>query len=114
MDVLVEHTRKRVPAIAATSSGSTYSTIEFSKYAEKIGADCVMVTAPRPRLFRAGNHQLLQPAVRFAEDPGHAAGCGLHWRRLPAKVFVDLAHNIRISVLPNSRSSAGTKVSRDC
>src|SRR6185312_8093839 len=27
VDVLVEHTRKRVPAIAATSSGSTYSTI---------------------------------------------------------------------------------------
>jgi 4-hydroxy-tetrahydrodipicolinate synthase len=28
VDVLVEHTKKRVPAIAATSSGSTYSTIE--------------------------------------------------------------------------------------
>src|SRR5580704_11166316 len=47
VEVLVEHTRKRVPAIAATSCGSTYSTIEFSRYAEKVGADCVMVTPPR-------------------------------------------------------------------
>src|SRR5208283_4542332 len=47
VDVLAEHTRKRVPAIAATSSGSTCSTIEFSRYAEKAGADCLMVTAPR-------------------------------------------------------------------
>src|SRR5580692_7010906 len=43
VEVLVEHTRKRVPAIASTSSGSTRSTIEFSRYAEKLGADCVMV-----------------------------------------------------------------------
>ena len=47
VDVLVEHTRKRVPAIAATSCGSSYSTIEFSRYAEKVGADCLMVTPPR-------------------------------------------------------------------
>src|ERR1700720_2015576 len=45
VDVLIEHTGKRLPVIAATSCGSTYSTIEFSRYAEKAGADCLMVTA---------------------------------------------------------------------
>src|SRR5579864_3759837 len=44
VEVLFEHTRRRLPTIAATSSGSTYSTIEFSRYAEKIGAYCLMVT----------------------------------------------------------------------
>jgi 4-hydroxy-tetrahydrodipicolinate synthase len=39
VDVLVEHVAKRVPAIAATSSGSTRT--------EKVGADSVMVTASR-------------------------------------------------------------------
>src|SRR6187455_3449051 len=47
VDVLVEHTAKRIPVIAATSCGSTYSTIEFSRYAEKKGADCLMVMPPR-------------------------------------------------------------------
>src|SRR5581483_3418802 len=47
VDVLVAHTRRRVPAIAATSSGSTHSTVAFSKYAEQAGADCLMIAAPR-------------------------------------------------------------------
>ncbi len=46
LDILVEHTKKRVPVIGATSSGSTFSTIEFSRYAQSIGADCLMVTPP--------------------------------------------------------------------
>src|ERR1700722_16253164 len=47
VDVLIEHTNKRIPVIAATSSGSTHSTIAFSRYAEKAGADCLMIAAPR-------------------------------------------------------------------
>ncbi len=46
VDILVEHTNGRVPAIAATSCGSTRSTIEFSRHAERAGADLLMVTAP--------------------------------------------------------------------
>ena len=94
VDVLVEHTRKRIPAIAATSCGSTYSTIEFSRYAEKIGADCVMVTAPRtaplpaPEIIRHYSKlcDALQIPVMLQDADFTGAG-------LPARVFVELAHN---------------------
>ena len=44
-EVLVEQAKKRVPVIVSTGSGSIHSTIEFSKFAEKLGADCLMVDA---------------------------------------------------------------------
>jgi len=93
VDVLVEHTRKRVPAIAATSSGSTYSTIEFSRYAEKVGADCLMVTPPRTAPLPAkeiiGYYSQLCDAVKIPVmlQDADFTGAGM-----PAKVFVELAH----------------------
>jgi dihydrodipicolinate synthase/N-acetylneuraminate lyase len=92
VDVMVEHTRKRVPTIAATSSGSTYSTIEFSKYAEKVGADCVMVTAPRTAPLPAAeiityySHLCDALTIPVMLQDADFTGAGL-----PAKVFVDLA-----------------------
>ena len=92
VDVLVEHTRKRVPAIAATSSGSTYSTIEFSRYAEKAGADCVMVTAPRttplPAVAIIQHYSQLCDALKIPVmlQDADFTGAGL-----PARVFVELA-----------------------
>lgn len=93
VEVLVDHTRKRVPAIAATSCGSTYSTIEFSRYAEKIGADCLMVTAPRTAPLPATEiiryYSELCDSVRIPVmlQDADFTGAGL-----PAKVFVELAH----------------------
>lgn len=93
VDVLVEHTRKRVPAIAATSSGSTYSTIEFSRYAEKAGADCLMVTPPRTTPLPAkeiiGYYSQLCDAVKIPVmlQDADFTGAGI-----PARVLIDLAH----------------------
>lgn len=93
VDVLVEHTKKRVPAIAATSSGSTYSTIEFSRYAEKVGADCLMVTPPRTAALPAkeivGYYSQLCGAVKIPVmlQDADFTGAGM-----PAKVMVELAH----------------------
>jgi 2-keto-3-deoxy-L-arabinonate dehydratase len=93
VDVLVEHTRKRVPAIAATSSGSTHSTIEFSRYAEKQGADCLMVTAPRTAPLPAAeiirHYSQLCDAVGI---PVMLQDADFTGSGLPAKVFVELAH----------------------
>jgi len=93
VDVLVEHTGKRVPVIAATSSGSTYSTIEFSRYAEKIGADCLMVTAPKtaplpaPEIIRHYSRLCDSVTIPVMLQDADFTGAGL-----PAKVFVELAH----------------------
>jgi len=92
VDVLVEHTGKRVPVIAATSCGSTYSTVEFSRYAEKIGADCLMVTAPKtaplpaPEIIRHYSRLCDSVAIPVMLQDADFTGAGL-----PAKVFVELA-----------------------
>ncbi|HLV86225.1 MAG TPA: dihydrodipicolinate synthase family protein [Candidatus Sulfotelmatobacter sp.] len=105
VEVLVEHTRKRVPAIAATSSGSTYSTIEFSRFAEKIGADCLMVTAPKtaplPGTEIIKHYSKLCDSVSIPVmlQDADFTGAGL-----PAKVFVELARrhpNFRFAKLEN-------------
>ena len=44
---LVEQTARRVPAFVSTGCGSGHATIEFSQYAESIGADGLMVVAPK-------------------------------------------------------------------
>jgi 4-hydroxy-tetrahydrodipicolinate synthase len=46
-EIIVEQTRQRAPVIIATSKDSTRATIEFSKFAESLRADCLMVTPPR-------------------------------------------------------------------
>ncbi len=92
VDVLIEQTRERLPVIAATSCGSTYNTIEFSRYAEKAGADCLMVTAPRSAPLPAS--QIVEFYSRLCDAVGipvmlqdaDFTGAGL-----PASVFVDLA-----------------------
>lgn len=92
VDVLIEHTKKRVPVIAATSSGSTSSTIEFSRYAEKAGADCLMVTAPKATPLPAPEiinyYSRLCEAVKI---PVMLQDADFTGPGLPAKVFVDLA-----------------------
>ena len=92
VDVLVEHTAKRIPVIAATSCGSTYSTIEFSRYAEKKGADCLMVMPPRTAALPAA--EIVAHYSRLCEAVGiplmlqdaDFTGAGL-----PAKTLIDLA-----------------------
>lgn len=42
----VEHTNGRVPVIAGTGSNETRIAVEFSKYAEEVGADALLVVTP--------------------------------------------------------------------
>jgi 4-hydroxy-tetrahydrodipicolinate synthase len=92
VEVLVEHTQKRVPVIAATSCGSTHSTIALSRQAEALGADCLMVTAPRTTPLPAReiieHYSNLCDAVNLPVmlQDADFTGAGL-----PAQVFVDLA-----------------------
>ena len=46
IDITVETSKKRVPVIAGTGSNSTDEAIELSRYAEKAGADAVLIVTP--------------------------------------------------------------------
>ena len=91
-EVLVDQAKKRVPVIIATSSDSTYLTIEFSKFAERMSADCLMVTPPRTTKLPASEiveyYSRLCSAVSIPVmlQDADFTGAGL-----PADVFVDLA-----------------------
>ncbi len=92
VDVLVDQTRKRVPAIAATSCGSTQSTIEFSRYAEKVGADCLMINAPRTSPLPAS--EMIAFYSRICDSvniPVMLQDADFTGSGLPAKIFVELA-----------------------
>jgi 4-hydroxy-tetrahydrodipicolinate synthase len=92
VDVLIDQTRKQLPVIAATSCGSTYNTIEFSRYAEKAGADCLMVTAPRSAPLPAS--QIVEFYSRLCDAvsiPVMLQDADFTGAGLPASVFVDLA-----------------------
>ena len=92
VDVLIDQTRNRLPVIAATSCGSTYNTIEFSRYAEKAGADCLMVTAPRSAPLPAS--QIVEFYSRLCDSvniPVMLQDADFTGAGLPASVFVDLA-----------------------
>jgi dihydrodipicolinate synthase/N-acetylneuraminate lyase len=91
-EVLVEHTRGRVPVIVATSCGSTRNTVEFSQFAQKIGADCLMITPPRttalPPYALVAYYSAVCEAVRIPLmlQDADFTGAGL-----PPQIFLDLA-----------------------
>jgi 4-hydroxy-tetrahydrodipicolinate synthase len=92
VDVLIEQTRRRVPVIAATSCGSTYNTIEFSRYAERAGADVLMVTAPRSApLPAAGIIEFYSRLCDAVTIPVMLQDADFTGAGLPASVFIELA-----------------------
>lgn len=46
IELAVEAAKKRVPVIAGTGSNSTDEAVELSQYAEKVGADAVLIVTP--------------------------------------------------------------------
>ncbi len=46
IEITVETAKKRVPVMAGTGSNSTDEAIELSQYAEKVGADAVLIVTP--------------------------------------------------------------------
>jgi dihydrodipicolinate synthase/N-acetylneuraminate lyase len=113
IDTLVARSNRRVPVIAATSCGSVYNTIELSRYAQRAGADCLMVAAPRTAALPASEvvdfYSRLCDAV---EIPVMLQDADFTGAGLPARIFVELAQkhpNFRFAklevTLPGSKSA---------
>lgn len=91
-EIIVDQAKRRIPVIVATSHGSTRTTIEFSRFAESIKADCVMVTPPRtvglpvPRVIEYYRRVCDAISIPVMLQDADFTGAGL-----PASVFEDLA-----------------------
>lgn len=113
IDILIDQTGGRVPVIAATSCGSVYNTIELSKYAQRAGADCLMVASPRTTVLPASEvvdyYSRLCAAV---ELPVMLQDADFTGAGLGVRIFVELARkhpNFRFAklevTLPGSKSA---------
>ena len=85
-DVVLEHTAKRKPVIISTGSGSIFTTIQFSRYAESKGANCLMVQAPRNHSAYAERVDSLLYERRggFGQHSHHDSRRRFHRNRHPA------------------------------
>jgi dihydrodipicolinate synthase/N-acetylneuraminate lyase len=87
-DILVDQTRKRVPVIVSTGSGSVFNTIEFSRYAEKIHADCLMVVPPQ-RVALPGTEvvEFFSQLCEAVQIPVMLQDADFTWGRAPISCF---------------------------
>jgi dihydrodipicolinate synthase/N-acetylneuraminate lyase len=91
-EILINQTAKRVPVFVSTGSGSTHATVEFSQYAESIGADGLMVVAPKWCALGVTELTRYYEAVcRSVSIPVMLQDADFTGMGLPAKLFVDLA-----------------------
>ncbi len=91
-EILVQKTARRVPVFVSTGAGSTHATVKFSRYAESIGADGLMVVAPKwCSLGIKELTQFYEVVCRSVSIPVMLQDADFTGMGLPAKLFVDLA-----------------------
>src|SRR5579863_4458412 len=104
-DVVLEHTAKRKPVIISTGSGSVYTTIQFSRYAESKGADCLMVLPPRitpltlKELIRFYERVAASVSIPIMIQDADFTGAGI-----PPKTYAELSKrlpNLKFAKLEN-------------
>lgn len=92
-EILVDQARKRVPVVVSTGSGSVVNTIEFSQFAERIHADCLMVVPPQ-RVALPGT-EVVDFFSRLCESvqiPVMLQDADFTGAGLPSNIFVDLSN----------------------
>jgi 4-hydroxy-tetrahydrodipicolinate synthase len=91
-ELVVEQTSGRVPVFVSPGCGSTHATIEFSRFAEAIGAQGLMVAAPKWCVLGVRELTLFFEAVcRAVTIPVMLQDADFYGGGLPPKLFVDLA-----------------------
>ena len=91
-EVVVQHSAHRVPILVNTGSPSIRATVDFSQYAESLGADGVMVVAPR--VVPLGGAELrvfFEEVCRSIKIPVMLQDADFQGAGLPARLFIDLA-----------------------
>jgi 4-hydroxy-tetrahydrodipicolinate synthase len=85
IELCIASAKKRVPVIAGTGSNSTDEAVELSRYAEKIGADAVLVVTP---YYNKPNQEGLYQHFKAIND---AIGIPLIIYNIPGRSVVDMS-----------------------
>ena len=103
--IVVEQTDGRVPMFASTGCGSARATVELSRYAESVGADGLMVVAPRwCPLGPREQSVFFEMVCRSVGIPVMLQDADFTGAGLPAAMIVDLAErcpNLEFAKLEN-------------
>ncbi|MBI2679486.1 MAG: dihydrodipicolinate synthase family protein [Candidatus Solibacter usitatus] len=95
-ETVLDQTRKRKPTIISTGSGSIFNTIEFSRHAERLGADCLMVIPPRTAPLSIKELTLFYERVAGSVGiPIMIQDLDLTGSGIPASVYIDLAQRVK-------------------
>lgn len=97
IEITVEVARKRIPVIAGTGSNSTAEAIELSQYAEKAGADGLLIVTP---YYNKPTQEGLYQHFKAIND---AVGIPIIIYNIPARSIVDMsvATMVRCAELKN-------------
>jgi 4-hydroxy-tetrahydrodipicolinate synthase len=90
--IVVQHVDHRIPVLVNTGSPSIRSTAGFSRHAERLGADGLMVAAPR--VAPLGSAELMvffEEVCRSVKIPVMLQDADSQGGGLPAELFVELA-----------------------
>jgi dihydrodipicolinate synthase/N-acetylneuraminate lyase len=104
--VVIEHTAGRVPVFISIGTAAVHTTVEFACEAETLGADGLMVAAPR--VVPLGRKELIlffEGVFRNVHLPVILQDTDFTGAGLPADMFADLAmrcQNLRYAKLENS------------
>ncbi|MBK9077950.1 MAG: 4-hydroxy-tetrahydrodipicolinate synthase [Hyphomicrobium sp.] len=85
IDITIEVAKRRVPVIAGTGSNSTDEAIELSLYAEKAGADAVLIVTP---YYNKPNQEGLYQHYKAIND---AIGIPIVIYNIPGRSVVDMS-----------------------
>ena len=92
IEIVITHCRRRVPVWASTGSPSIRASVEFSARAQSLGADGVMVAAPRAVPLGAAELTSYSEAVcRSIEIPVMLQDADFQGSGLPVRLFTELA-----------------------
>lgn len=95
--IVVEVANKEIPVIVGTGRGGTKVTIEMSQYAQKIGADGVMIVPPYYHMVtREGLYRHFKKVAESID-----IGIMVYNNAITSKLFIDAELMARLSKIPN-------------
>src|SRR5450755_872929 len=106
IQVVAEQTARRVPMFASTGCGSSRATLELSRYAQFVGADGLMVVAPKWVPLGAPEQAVFfEEVCRNVDLPVMLQDADFAGAGLPASLIVELAERcstVSLTELPGS------------